>query len=116
MCTTASGTATWRIADGIEKYISSKGYTCITATETQDPASLLTSKIRAERPVIINMTKHYYYGNHSALVVGYVRYKYSNSSSTYYRIADGISGGCNRYVHSSIGMNGDFTITTVKLK
>lgn len=61
MCTTASGTATWRIADGIKKYISSKGYTCTTATETQDPASLLTSEIGANRPVIINMTKHYYY-------------------------------------------------------
>ncbi|MBR1970249.1 MAG: hypothetical protein IKA17_07815 [Clostridia bacterium] len=86
----------------IENFCIAQGYSNSDAYFQDNPSvNYMISSVQSDDPQIILVNNHYTYDDHYMLTLGYETYRYSNgSSTTYFRVADGVSGNSvNRYIY-----------------
>lgn len=109
------GTNMGDVKPGLEKYFNDIGVSTAVVSYWDAGATdwdRMKYKLDYGEPFIYLLRKHYNYGNHGVLALGYREYVYSTNQSKinskysrYLCIADGHSNSADRYVNVNIGAN-----------
>ena len=79
LCDTSKtqGTNIYNVADAIEWYCTSRDVKCKARTyHGTNGGTKIVSELKNRRPCILHVQKHYTYGNHAMLALGYETYRY----------------------------------------
>lgn len=96
---TLNGTYSRFIQSGMEEYVTSRGYSCATALDVNNPTGVATFEIDNGRPLLLALYRDSTYGDHVVMAVGYK----TENGTTYFRIADGWGSTANRYIYDNAG-------------
>lgn len=112
MGTTNNGTPTpsYNVRYGITNYFNERiGNPCSTSSRgdcdtTSEFNDYIKQEINNGRPIAVILSDDEYYGNHSMVGFGYIRYKYNKKwKSHYVMVADGWTKTPDRYLHYQTG-------------